>query len=117
MKAQIIHTPLTTPTTETPLAGGSPSLSPHLQVGGEAPSLFILLLWGWVDPDEAIVAKDDRCPTGQVVEVSLLAFHKGGRDLDEHTLAKLQGTPRDSAGETGAPTDGSEALPRSPLLP
>lgn len=47
-----------------------------------------------MDPDEAVVAEDHRRTTGQVVEVSLLAFHKGGRDLNEHALAKLKRRPQ-----------------------
>lgn len=68
----------------------------HLQVGSVASSLVILLLWGWVDPDEAIVAEDHGGTTGQVMEMSLLAFHKGGRDLNQHTLGKLESRPRGS---------------------
>lgn len=74
---------LTNPTT-------AEALFPHLQIGDKAPCLFILLLGRWIDPDEAVVAKDHRGAAGQIMEVSLLAFHEGGRDLNEHTLAKLK---------------------------
>jgi hypothetical protein len=58
----------------------------HFQVGDEAPGILVFVLWCRVDPDEAVVTQNHRGTTWQVMEVSLLPFYQGGRNLDQNPL-------------------------------
>lgn len=72
----------------------SPTVLPHLQVCNEASRILLFVLWGWVDPDEAVVAQDDGRPTWQVMEMRLLPLDQGWGHLHQDPLAQLMETER-----------------------